>query len=83
MSTPSVSPPARIIVGPVLLRRSCGIMLMLDSRKFAMLYKDYHNENKAVNAQPPTSAQYYLRLYPRTIERDALLESAEVDYQSK
>ncbi|ORX39331.1 hypothetical protein BD324DRAFT_619272 [Kockovaella imperatae] len=51
--------------------------------KFATLYKDYHNENRAVNSQPPTSSQYYLRLYPRTVERDALLESAEVDYQYK
>lgn len=53
------------------------------SSKFSSLYKEYHNENKAVNAQPPTSAKYLLRLYPSTIERDALLEAAEVEYQYK
>jgi hypothetical protein len=47
------------------------------------MYKEFHNENKAVNVQPPTSAQYLLRLYPHTIERDALIESAEVQYQYK
>lgn len=52
-------------------------------RKFSALYKEYHNENKAVNSQPPTSARYLLRLYPSTIERDALLEAAEVEYQYK
>lgn len=52
-------------------------------RKFAAQYKEYHTENKAVNSQPPTSSQYLLRLYPSTIERDALLESAEVEYQYK
>ncbi|KAK4687681.1 hypothetical protein P7C73_g2435, partial [Tremellales sp. Uapishka_1] len=51
--------------------------------KFSALYKEYHLENKAVNVQPPTSSKYLLRLYPITIERDALLESAEVDYQYK
>lgn len=51
--------------------------------KFQALYKEYHNENKAVNSQPPTAPKYLLRLYPATIERDALLESAEVEYQYK
>jgi len=48
-----------------------------------MLYKEFPNENKGVNVQPPTSSRYLLRLYPTTIERDALLEAAEVDYQYK
>lgn len=47
------------------------------------MYKEYHQENKGINSQPPTSQRYLLRLYPHTIERDALLESAEVDYQYK
>jgi hypothetical protein len=51
--------------------------------KFSQLYKDYHNENKAVNSQPPTSAQYLLKIYPVGIERDALLEATEIDYQYK
>lgn len=58
-------------------------LLISSSRKFSALYKEYHNENKSVNTQPPTSAKYLLRLYPATIERDALLESAEIDYQYK
>jgi len=52
-------------------------------RKFQTLYKELNNENKAINVQPPTSSKYLLRLYPTTIERDALLEAAEVDYQYK
>jgi len=36
-----------------------------------------------VNSQPPTSSRYLMRLYPATVERDALLESAEVEYQYK
>lgn len=51
--------------------------------RFQQLWKEYHAENKAVNAQPPTSANYLLRLYPKTIERDALLESAEIEFQYK
>lgn len=51
--------------------------------RFSQLYRDYHNENKTVNVQPPTSTQYLLRLYPKTLERDALLEAMEVEYQSK
>lgn len=51
--------------------------------KFSQLYKDYHNENSAVNHQPPTAAQYLLRMYPVSIERDALLEATEIDYQYK
>lgn len=52
-------------------------------RRFQQLYREYHLENKAINSQPPTSAKYLLRLYPMTVERDALLESAEVEYQYK
>lgn len=52
-------------------------------RRFSGLYKEYHNENKAVNTQPPTSHKYLLTLYPHTIERDALLEEAEIEYQYK
>jgi hypothetical protein len=51
--------------------------------KFSQLYKEYHNESAAVNSQPPSSAQYLLRIYPVTIERDALLEATEIDYQYK
>ncbi|WVR08971.1 hypothetical protein IAU60_006030 [Kwoniella sp. DSM 27419] len=51
--------------------------------KFSALYKEFHMENRAVNAQPPTSAKYLLRVYPLSIERDALLEAAEVEYQYK
>ncbi|KAK8844059.1 hypothetical protein IAR55_006853 [Kwoniella newhampshirensis] len=51
--------------------------------KFSGLYKEYHLENKAVNTQPPTSAKYLLRVYPASIERDALLEASEVEYQYK
>lgn len=59
------------------------MLTLMDHRKFSTMYKEFHNENKAVNVQPPTSAQYLLRLYPHTIERDALIESAEVQYQYK
>ena len=52
-------------------------------RKFSALYKEYHNEIKGVNVLPPTASEYLLRLYPTTIERDALLEAAEVNYQYK
>lgn len=52
-------------------------------RKFNSLWKELNNENRDVNTQPPTSAQYLLRLYPHTIERDALLEAAEIEYQYK
>lgn len=52
-------------------------------RKFSQQYKEYHNENKAVNTQPPTSSQYLLRLYPKTVERDAFLQAAETHYQYK
>ncbi|WWC63887.1 uncharacterized protein I303_106492 [Kwoniella dejecticola CBS 10117] len=51
--------------------------------KFSALYKEYHIENRAVNSQPPTSAKYLLRVYPMAIERDALLEAAEIEYQYK
>jgi hypothetical protein len=51
--------------------------------KFSQLYKEYHNESAAVNSQPPSSSQYLLRIYPVTIERDALLEATEIDYQYK
>ncbi|OCF56324.1 hypothetical protein L486_06266 [Kwoniella mangroviensis CBS 10435] len=51
--------------------------------KFSALYKEYHLENKSVNSQPPTSAKYLLRVYPISIERDALLEAAEIEYQYK
>ncbi|WVW79509.1 hypothetical protein I302_101478 [Kwoniella bestiolae CBS 10118] len=51
--------------------------------KFSALYKEYHLENKSVNSQPPTSAKYLLRVYPMSIERDALLEAAEIEYQYK
>ncbi|OCF35691.1 hypothetical protein I317_03215 [Kwoniella heveanensis CBS 569] len=51
--------------------------------KFSALYKEYHMENKTVNSQPPTNAKYLLRVYPMSIERDALLEAAEVEYQYK
>lgn len=64
-----------------LVRR--GTLADIPYRKFSVLYKEFHNENKGVNVQPPTSSRYLLRLYPTTIERDALLEAAEVDYQYK
>ncbi|WRT69210.1 uncharacterized protein IL334_006194 [Kwoniella shivajii] len=51
--------------------------------KFSSLYKEFHSENKAVNSQPPTSAKYLLRVYPISIERDALLEASEIEYQYK
>ncbi|TXT13715.1 hypothetical protein VHUM_01082 [Vanrija humicola] len=51
--------------------------------KFSQQYKEYHNENKAVNTQPPTSSKYLLRLYPKTIERDAFLTATETHHQYK
>ena len=51
--------------------------------KFSALYREYHTDNKAVNKQPPQSAQYDLRLYPKSLERDALFEATEVNYQYK
>jgi hypothetical protein len=54
-----------------------------DSRRFQQLWKDYHAENKAVNTQPPTSANYLLRLYPKTLERDALLAENEIMWDFK
>ncbi|KAL7420994.1 hypothetical protein Q5752_003878 [Cryptotrichosporon argae] len=51
--------------------------------KFAQLYKEYHHENKTVNTQPPTSGKYLVRLYPHTIERDALLQAADVEFDYK
>ena len=51
--------------------------------KFSALYREYHNENRAVCKQPPQSAQYDLRLYPKSLERDALFEATEVSYQYK
>lgn len=52
-------------------------------RKFSQQYKEYHNENKAVNTQPPTSSKYMLRLYPKTVERDAFLQAAQTHYEYK
>lgn len=52
-------------------------------RKFNQLWKDLNTENRSVNAQPPRSQQYLLRLYPHTIERDALLEASEIEFQYK
>ncbi|BEI84403.1 hypothetical protein CcaverHIS002_0410070 [Cutaneotrichosporon cavernicola] len=49
--------------------------------KFSQQYKEYHNENKAVNTQPPTSQKYLLRLYPKSIERDAFLQRSETHYE--
>lgn len=51
--------------------------------KFLSLYKEFNNENKAVNTQPPTSSKYLLELYPYTVERDALLESADIEFAYK
>lgn len=69
--------------GPTSTLAHCVKRARADFRKFNALYKEYHSENKAVNSQPPTSSRYLLRLYPSTIERDALLEAAEVEYQYK
>lgn len=57
------------------------VICPLTLRKFSQQYKEFHNENKAVNTQPPTSSKYLLRLYPKTIERDAYLQAAETHYQ--
>lgn len=57
--------------------------MTLTSRRFQQLWKDYHAENKAVNSQPPTSANYLLRLYPKTLERDALLAENEIMWDFK
>ncbi|RXK38965.1 hypothetical protein M231_03695 [Tremella mesenterica] len=51
--------------------------------KFISLYKEYNNENKQVNSLPPTSSKYLLELYPYTVERDALLESADREFEYK
>jgi hypothetical protein len=51
--------------------------------KFSALYRDYHKENEQVNSQPPTSVQYELKMYPKSLERDALFEATEVNYQYK
>jgi hypothetical protein len=56
---------------------------MLTIRKFQTLWKEYHAENKAINSQPPTSANYLLRMYPNSLERDALLQEQETMWDYK
>jgi hypothetical protein len=56
---------------------------MLTTRKFQALWKEYHAENKAINSQPPTSANYLLRMYPNSLERDALLQEQETMWDYK
>ena len=56
---------------------------MLTIRKFQALWKEYHAENKAINSQPPTSANYLLRMYPNSLERDALLQEQETMWDYK
>jgi hypothetical protein len=55
----------------------------LTCRKFQALWKEYHAENKAINSQPPTSANYLLRMYPNSLERDALLQEQETMWDYK
>jgi hypothetical protein len=56
---------------------------LLTCRKFQALWKEYHAENKAINSQPPTSANYLLRMYPNSLERDALLQEQETMWDYK
>lgn len=56
---------------------------MLTIRRFQTLWKEYHTENKAINSQPPTSADYLLRMYPKSLERDALLQEQETMWAYK
>jgi hypothetical protein len=56
---------------------------VLTIRKFQALWKEYHAENKAINSQPPTSANYLLRMYPNSLERDALLQEQETMWDYK
>jgi hypothetical protein len=75
---------SRLLIFAEALLQATGNMNNADSdSRFQTLWKDLHTENRAINSQPPTSANYLLRMYPKSLERDALLQEHEVMWDYK